>query len=149
MHWTTPAQPPRRLCDVHAARARSRTPPTRYLHQSEAGHSIRTPVSRFQQLMISVVPSLTPRERAALKGRAHALEPIVQVGQAGLTDAVVAETDRALAAHELIKVRVGGADREERAALVDALAARTDAAVVQSVGKIVVLWRPRAEHEDE
>ena len=92
---------------------------------------------------------LSPRERSALKGRAHALEPVVQVGQAGLTDAVVAETDRALAAHELIKVRVGGADREERAALVDALATRTDAAVVQSVGKIVVLWRPRAEHEDE
>jgi RNA-binding protein len=99
--------------------------------------------------MISVVPSLTPRERAALKGRAHALEPVVQVGQPGLTDAVVAETDRALAAHELIKVRVGGADRDERAALVDALATRTDAAVVQSVGKVVVLWRPRAEHEDE
>ena len=92
---------------------------------------------------------LSPRERSALKGRAHALEPVVQVGQAGLTDAVVAETDRALAAHELIKVRVGGADREERAALVDALATRTDAAVVQSVGKIVVLWRPRAEFEDE
>ena len=92
---------------------------------------------------------LSPRERSALKGRAHALEPVVQVGQAGLTDAVVAETDRALAAHELIKVRVGGADREERAALIDALAIRTDAAVVQSVGKIVVLWRPRAEDEDE
>ena len=90
---------------------------------------------------------LSPRERSALKGRAHALEPVVQVGQAGLTDSVVAETDRALTAHELIKVRIGGADREERAALVDALATQTDAAVVQSVGKIVVLWRPRAEDE--
>jgi putative YhbY family RNA-binding protein len=88
---------------------------------------------------------LSPRERSALKGRAHALEPVVQVGQGGLSDAVVAETDRALTAHELIKVKIGGADRDERAALVDALAARTDAAVVQSVGKIVVLWRPREE----
>lgn len=92
---------------------------------------------------------LSPRERSALKGRAHALEPVVQIGQAGLTDAVVTETDRALTAHELIKVRVGGTDREERAALVDALANRTDAAVVQSVGKIVVLWRPREDDEDE
>jgi len=90
---------------------------------------------------------LTPRERAALKGRAHALEPIVQVGQAGLTDAVVAETDRALKAHELIKVRVGGADRSERTDMIEQLCARTDAAAVQSVGKIVVLWRPREEDE--
>jgi len=88
---------------------------------------------------------LSPRERSALKGRAHALEPVVQVGQAGLTDAVVAEADRALTAHELIKVRVGGTDRDERAALVNALATRTGAAVVQSVGKIAVLWRPREE----
>jgi RNA-binding protein len=88
---------------------------------------------------------LTPRERTSLKGRAHALEPTVQVGQAGLTDAVVAETDRALKAHELIKVRIGGADRGERAAVIDELCARTDAAKVQSVGKIVVLWRPREE----
>jgi len=90
---------------------------------------------------------LTPRERTALKGRAHALEPIVQVGQAGLTDAVVAETDRALRAHELIKVRVGGADRRERTDMIEQLCARTDAAAVQSVGKIVVLWRPRDDDE--
>jgi putative YhbY family RNA-binding protein len=90
--------------------------------------------------------SLTARERASLKGRAHALEPLVQVGHAGLTDAVVAETDRALQAHELIKVKIGVADRTERAALVEELCARTDAAAVQTVGKIAVLWRPR---EDE
>ena len=90
---------------------------------------------------------LTPRERVSLKGRAHALEPIVQVGQAGLTDAVVAEADKALKAHELIKVRVGGADRNERTDMIEQLCARTDAAAVQSVGKIVVLWRPREEDE--
>lgn len=89
--------------------------------------------------------SLTPRERASLKGRAHALEPIVQVGHAGLTDAVVTETDRALTAHELIKVRIGVADRDERAALIESLCARTDAAAVQRVGKIAVLWRPRPD----
>lgn len=89
--------------------------------------------------------SLTPRERADLKGRAHALEPVVQVGNAGVTDALVAEVDRTLTAHELIKVRVGGDDRDAREAAGDDLAARTDAAVVQRVGKIVVLWRPRPE----
>ena len=92
--------------------------------------------------------SLTPRERVSLKGRAHALEPIVQVGTAGLTDAVVTEANRALTAHELIKVRVGGADRDERATTITALCARTDAALVQKVGKIAVLWRPREETAD-
>jgi RNA-binding protein len=87
--------------------------------------------------------SLTPRERASLKGRAHALEPIVFLGQAGLTDAVVVETDRALTAHELIKVKIGAADREARAAIIDDLCVRTDAAAVQRVGKVAVLWRPR------
>jgi len=94
-------------------------------------------------------PVLTTRERASLKGRAHPLEPIVHVGHAGLTDAVVAETDRALTAHELIKVRIGVADRHDRAEIFTALCARTDAAAVQSVGKVVVLWRPREEDEDE
>jgi putative YhbY family RNA-binding protein len=89
--------------------------------------------------------SLTPRERARLKARAHALEPVVQVGAAGLTDTVVAEVDRALTAHELVKVRIAGDDRHARAAAGDELCARTDAAPVQRVGKVLVLWRPRPE----
>jgi RNA-binding protein len=89
--------------------------------------------------------TLTARERTHLKGRAHALEPIVQVGQAGLSDAVVAELERALLAHELIKVRINGAERDARQAIIDAICARTDAAVVHKVGKIVVLWRPAPE----
>ena len=89
--------------------------------------------------------ALTPRERAGLKARAHALEPLVQVGQAGLTDSVVAEVDRALTAHELIKVRVGVADRDAREGVCEALSARTHAALVQRVGKVLVLWRPRPD----
>ena len=92
--------------------------------------------------------SLTPRERAHLKGRAHALEPIVHVGHAGATDAVVAEIERALAAHELIKVRAGAADRVARAALLNAICARTDATPVQSVGKVMVLWRPKSDDQE-
>ena len=67
----------------------------------------------------------------------------------GLTDAVGVEVTRALAAHELIKVRVGGADRDERARTITALCERTDAALVQKVGKIVVLWRPREDTADD
>lgn len=87
--------------------------------------------------------ALTSHERAHLKARAHKLEPTVQVGHAGLNDAVAAEIDRALTAHELIKVKVTAGDRDAREALCDAIGERVDAAEVQRVGKILVLWRPR------
>lgn len=93
--------------------------------------------------------TLTTRERASLKARAHPLEPVVHIGHAGVTPAVIAEADRALTAHELIKVRIGGLDRQVRESLGDELAAATDAAIVQRVGKILVLWRPRPMLEDE
>jgi putative YhbY family RNA-binding protein len=92
--------------------------------------------------------SLTPKERLHLKARAHALEPVVKIGDRGATDAVLAEIDRALAAHELIKVRAASADRKARAALVETIGARTDAAPVQSVGKVMVFWRPRPDGTD-
>ncbi len=88
--------------------------------------------------------SLTPRERAHLKARAHALEPKVQVGHGGLTDSVVKEIDRALTAHELIKVKIL-ADRDAREEMAHAICARTDSAFVQGVGKVVVLWRPKPD----
>ena len=89
--------------------------------------------------------SLTARERTHLKGRGHALEPTVQVGQSGLSDAVVAELERALTAHELIKVKINGADREARRAVAKAICARTDAVALQQVGKVLLLWRPAPE----
>ena len=87
--------------------------------------------------------ALTARERAHLKSRAHALEPVVHAGAAGATDALVAEVDRALTAHELIKVKVAVDDRAQRVAIGDAICARTGAAAVHRVGKVLILWRPR------
>jgi putative YhbY family RNA-binding protein len=78
-----------------------------------------------------------------LKGRAHALEPIVQIGHEGLTDRVLAEIDRGLVAHELIKVRANAPDRETRAAWLAEICAKTEATAVQQVGKVLVLWRAR------
>ena len=92
--------------------------------------------------------TLTTRERAHLKGRAHALEPVVHVGTAGVTDAVVAELERALTAHELLKVRIGADDRGKRVALGDELCTRTGATAVDRVGKILILWRPRPLEDD-
>ena len=85
---------------------------------------------------------LTARERAGLKARAHGLEALVQVGSAGVTDQVIAEVNRALTAHELIKVKIATDDREGRVRMGDEIAARTDAAIVHRVGKVVILWRP-------
>ena len=89
--------------------------------------------------------TLTPRERAQLKARAHALEPIVQIGHSGIQDSVVAAVDTALTAHELIKVKINDAERDERKLIAEELSSRAHAAIVQRVGKIVVLYRPRPE----
>jgi RNA-binding protein len=87
-------------------------------------------------------PVLSPAERRGLKSRAHALEPVVRVGDKGLTPAVLAEVDRALAAHELIKVRVQ-AERGDRAGILDEICARSNASAVQHIGKMLVVYRPR------
>jgi putative YhbY family RNA-binding protein len=94
-----------------------------------------------------VAVHLSARERSHLKARAHALEPVVHIGSAGVTDAVMVEIERALTAHELIKVRAGAQERDERAEIVESICARTGAASVQTVGKVMVLWRPRPEEE--
>jgi putative YhbY family RNA-binding protein len=91
--------------------------------------------------------TLTGKARASLKARAHGLNPLLQLGHAGLTETFVAEVDRALTAHELIKVRIGGDDRDAREATCDDLCARLGAASVQRVGKILVLWRPRPDED--
>src|SRR5215218_7302890 len=87
---------------------------------------------------------LTARERAHLKARAHSLEPSVLVGHGGLTDGVATEIDRALKARELIKVKIL-ADRDQRDEIAEAICTRTESAIVQQVGKVVVLWRPKED----
>jgi putative YhbY family RNA-binding protein len=86
---------------------------------------------------------LDPARRRALKARAHHLRPVVIIGDAGLTPAVLREIDRALSSHELIKVRVPGDDRAARLALIASVCAALQAAPVQNIGKILVIFRPR------
>lgn len=88
---------------------------------------------------------LTPKQRQQLKGAAHRLDPVVLLGASGLTDAVVKEIDRALTAHELIKVRVPGDDRAARDDMFRQVAERLGAARVQTIGKTFVLFRPRPD----
>jgi RNA-binding protein len=83
---------------------------------------------------------LSPAERKALKARAHFLDPVVMIGDAGLTSGVLAEIQRNLAAHELIKIRVAGEDREGRDALLSAICEATEAIAVQHIGKLLVVY---------
>ena len=88
--------------------------------------------------------ALTERQLRFLRGKAHPLRPVVMLGAKGLTDNIVAETAQALRDHELIKVRVRAAGREQREALLAALVARTDSALVARIGHVAVLYRPAA-----
>jgi RNA-binding protein len=88
---------------------------------------------------------VSPAERKALKARAHALDPVIHLGEKGLTEAVVAEVGRALAAHELIKVRAAGLEREAREAALAEICARLDAQPVQHIGKVLVVYRKKRE----
>ena len=92
---------------------------------------------------------LTPAQRRELKARAHHLQPVVMIGDAGLTPEVAREIDAALKAHELIKVRVLGDDRDARAALVSAVCEETSAKAVQQIGKILVFYRPKPAGEEK
>ncbi|MDR2031981.1 MAG: YhbY family RNA-binding protein [Azoarcus sp.] len=86
---------------------------------------------------------LTSVQRQALRARAHALRPVVAIAGNGLGAGVIAELERSLQAHELIKVRVQGAERARREALLAEICEALDAAPVQHIGNILIVWRPR------
>ena len=88
---------------------------------------------------------LTPAERSALRADAHALSPIVIVGEAGLTPAVLKEIDASLNSHGLIKIRVFGDDRAARIEIYETICGKLGAAPVQHIGKLLVVYRPKKE----
>jgi RNA-binding protein len=85
---------------------------------------------------------VSSEQRADLRSQAHALKPVVLVGAEGLTDAVLAEIKVHLKAHQLIKIRVFGDEREERVAIYDEICDRLNAAPIQHIGKLLVIWKP-------
>jgi RNA-binding protein len=89
--------------------------------------------------------TLSSKQRQYLKGLAHDKDPVVRVGKAGLSHGVVAETEASLKAHELVKVRIDGDDGAGRKALASQLAESSGAALVGTIGKVAILYRPRAE----
>ncbi|WP_019399871.1 ribosome assembly RNA-binding protein YhbY [Pseudoxanthomonas sp. GW2] len=89
--------------------------------------------------------ALTPAQTRFLRGQAHSLKALMQVGGKGITPALVVELDQVLERHELVKVKVGAEDREARDAMIAELAGQTGAALVQRIGHTVTLYRPSKE----
>ena len=93
--------------------------------------------------------ALTPSERRALRARAHAMRPSVTIGGAGLTGAVLKEIDAALKSRELIKIRMLGDGRTARETALEQICAALEAAPVQLIGKILIVFRPEPERRAE
>lgn len=89
--------------------------------------------------------SITAEQRSALRSEAHALKPVVLIGAEGLTDAVLKEITVHLDAHQLIKIRVFGDEREERIAVYEEICDRLNAAPIQHIGKLLVIWKPESQ----
>lgn len=86
--------------------------------------------------------------KKTLKAQAHHLKPVVLLGAKGLTDAVVAETDIALNAHELIKVKINGAEKEDRIAMANSLCQQLSADLVQMIGNTAIIYRKKQEEKN-
>lgn len=85
---------------------------------------------------------LSNKQKQHLKSLAHPLKPVVMTGSNGLTEAVIAEVEIAIAHHELIKVKIASEDRETKKLIADAIARETQSVLVQVIGKTAVLYRP-------
>jgi RNA-binding protein len=89
--------------------------------------------------------NLTNKQKQYLKGLAHPLKPVVQLGNNGLTEGVLAEIENALSFHELIKVKVPSDDKEEKQLIMDAIVGETKAVHIQSIGHVLVIYRQSEE----
>jgi RNA-binding protein len=87
----------------------------------------------------SLMPS--GKLRRSLRAHGHALSPIVQIGKAGVTPAVVKQVEQALADHELVKLKVDADSPDDRFAAADQLAAQPGVNVVQIVGRAILLYK--------
>ena len=92
---------------------------------------------------------LTEHQKKHLRGLGHQLKPLIMVGDAGLSDSLLAEYDATLDHHELIKVRVRAGDRDERDAIIATLCDRSRATLVQRIGNVALLYRPNLKKKPE
>jgi len=90
--------------------------------------------------------ALTSSQSRFLRGQAHDLKALLQIGAKGLTPAFLAELDAVLEQHELVKVKIGAEDRDTRDAMTGEIAEKSGAALVQRIGHVAVLYRPSKDH---
>ena len=90
--------------------------------------------------------ALTSSQSRFLRGQAHDLKALLQIGAKGLTPAFLAELDAVLEQHELVKVKIGAEDRETRDAMIAEIVEKSGAALVQRIGHVAVLYRPSKDH---
>jgi len=90
---------------------------------------------------------LSNKQKQHLKGLAHSLKPVVQLGSNGLTEGVIAEIENALAFHELIKVKVATSDREMKKLIIEAIVRETESVQVQTIGHVLVIYKPSDEQK--
>ncbi len=83
--------------------------------------------------------------KQSLKAQAHHLKPVILLGAKGLTEAVVAETNIALLSHELIKVKISGAEKEDRLSMAHDLCAQLKAEFVQMIGNTAIIYRKNVD----
>ena len=103
----------------------------------------------FQPLMKEICMNLSNTQKKFLKGLAHKLNPVVLLGQNGLTEGVLAEIDNAINFHELIKVKIPTDDREEKTLIMDAIVRETGAIKLQTIGHTLVLFKQSDEKKIE
>lgn len=92
--------------------------------------------------------TLTANQKKFLRGIAHGLNPVIIIGSQGVTDNLMAELDKSLTHHELLKVKMAAGEREDRKAIIDYVISHTKAKLVQSVGKMFVIYRARAKNPE-
>lgn len=97
-------------------------------------------------MLLEELTMLAKAKQSQLRSQAHGLKPVVLLGQHGYTPAVAAEIDRALNDHELIKVKIPGDERDHRRLLTNIICQELNAELVQSIGKIIVLYRKRPQN---
>jgi len=87
---------------------------------------------------------LTEQAKRELRGRGHALKPVVSIGNAGLSKAVLREIELSLEHHELMKIKIGGADREQRKTIITGICDGCGAELIQAVGHIALIYRKKS-----
>lgn len=88
---------------------------------------------------------LTEQAKRELRGRGHALKPVVSIGNAGLSKAVLREIDLSLEHHDLMKIKIGATDREQRKAIISEICSHCEAELVQAIGHIALIYREKPD----